>query len=391
MKVLVVAPHYNTFIKGWAEALASHVDSIMVLVHHNRFADLLKILPFGGYLNYVRRFTSDRLLNLEGKPENVSVRLISKFYYPQSYRNAKVGDIFFKEMLSLLEKGSLGDEYIVHAHFTWPPGYIGARLKESLGARLVVTGHGYDVYDLPFRNDSLGERIRYALSKADAVTTVSEPNRRILVEKLGLIGQKVHLIPNGVSRMFYPMDRKDARSKLNIPDGEKVVLSVGSLKEVKGHEYLIRALANLSRSLNFQAFIVGQGHLKGKLTRLVKETGLEERVHLVGPRPHKEIPLWMNAADILALPSLMEGLPTVVLEALACGTPVVGTRVGGVPDVVNEESGILVEPGDEEALSQAVKEALDREWDRKEIARRGSEFYWDKIAIRYEKLYSSLE
>lgn len=386
MRVLVVAPHYNTFIKGWAEALASHVESVEVLVHHNRFADLLKSLPFGGYLNYVRRFTSDKLLNLEGKPENVRVHLISKFYFPPSYRNEKVGDIFLRKMLSLLERRHIEGD-VVHAHFTWPPGYIGAKLKESLEAKLVVTGHGYDVYDLPFRSNALREKIRYALSRADAVTTVSKPNCRILIDRLGLSERRVHLIPNGVSKIFYPMDREEVRSKLGIPTEEKVVLSAGSLIEVKGHEYLIKALASLKNSLEFRTFIIGQGHLMSKIRRLIRETGLENRVRLVGPRPYSEMPLWMNAADILAIPSLAEGLPTVMLEALACGTPIVGTKVGGIPDVLDGECGLLVEPGDVRALSQAIEEALTRGWDKGKIARKGGEFYWDRITERYMRLY----
>ncbi len=386
MKVLVISPHYNTFVKGAVEALAREVESIEVLVHHNRLTDLLRFIPFGGYLDYARRFTREKLLNTEGKPENVRIYLISKPYFPPSSRNPRVGDIFAKEMLEVIRRERI-ETNLIHAHFIWPPGYIGAKLKEVLGLPLVITGHGYDVYDLPFRSEEWRERVSWALSKADAVTTVSSSNRRILVEELGLREKVVHLVPNGVSRIFRPISREEAREKLGIPLEGRVILSVGSLIEVKGHEYLIRALKTVKeRGYKFFAYLVGEGHLRGRLRELISSLGLEE-VKLVGPRPHNEIPLWMNAADLFVLPSLMEGLPTVMLEALACGTPFLGTRVGGIPEVVREGIGILVEAGRPDQLADAIEEALEREWDRDSIARYGSQFYWDRIAVKYVEIY----
>ncbi len=386
MELLVISPHYNTFVKGAVEALAREVEFIEVLVHHNKLTDLLRAIPFGGYLDYARRFTREKLLNTEGKPENVRIHFISKPYFPPSSRNPRVGDIFAKEMLEVVRKERI-EANLIHAHFVWPPGYIGAKLKEVLGLPLVITGHGYDVYDLPFRSEEWRERVSWTLSRADAVTTVSGSNKRILVDELGLREGAVHLVPNGVSRIFRPISREEAREKLGIPVEGKVILSVGSLIEVKGHEYLIRALKIVKeRGYKFFAYLVGEGHLRGRLGKLISSLGLEE-VALVGPKPHNVIPLWMNAADLFVLPSLMEGLPTVMLEALACGTPFLGTRVGGIPEVVREGIGILVEAGRPDLLADAIEEALEREWDRESIARYGSQFYWDRIAAKYIEIY----
>ena len=388
MRLLVISPHYNTFVKGAVEALAKRLDSVDVLVHHNRLTGLARYLPFGGYLDYARRFTKEKLLNLTGKPENVRVHFISKFYFPPSFKNPRVGEIFAREMMRVVERMGIEAD-LIHSHFIWPPGYIGARLKEGTGLPLVITGHGYDVYDLPFRGDQWRERVRWILSRADAVTTVSGPNRRILVEELGLAEELVHLVPNGVSRMFRPIDKGEARRQLGIPMKSKVILSVGSLIEVKGHEHLIRALKMLKdRGMDLLTYIVGEGPLKAKLRNLISSLGL--RVSLVGPRPHDEIPLWMNAADLFVLPSLREGLPTVMLEALACGTPFLGTKVGGIPEVIKEGTGILIEPGKAEALASAIMEALEREWDRNSIAQYGSQFYWDKIALKYMEVYQRI-
>lgn len=385
---MAIAPHYNTFIKGWAEALleVGGAERIHVMIHHNRLADLIRPLPIGGYLDYARRFSREKLLNLDGKPDGVEIHFISKPYFPPSSKNPRVGDIFAREMIGLVRRRKI-DADLIHAHFLWPPGYIGAVLKGELGVPLVITGHGYDVYDLPFRGEPWMERVRWILSRADEVTTVSSPNRRILVERLGLGEDKVHLIPNGISRIFRPMDRREARERLGIPLDERVIISVGSLIEVKGYEHLIRALRILKDSgYRLRAYLIGEGHLKRRLRGMISSLGLEG-VKLVGPRPHREIPLWMNAADLIVLPSLMEGLPTVMLEALACGTPFLGTRVGGIPDVVNNDVGALVEAGRAEELANAIEEALGRDWNRDLIARYGSQFYWDRIVMRYVKVY----
>ncbi len=392
MRVLVIAPHYNTFVKGSIEAIAKRVERVDVLVHHNRFTSLLKYVPLGGYIDYARRFTRNKLLNLEGKPENVRVHFISKFYFPPSFRNLKVGDIFAKEMLKIIENERIKAD-IVHSHFIWPPGYIGAKIKPNLGVKLVITGHGYDVYDLPFRGEEWMERVRWALSQADAITTVSRSNLKMLTGKLGVDVSKVHLIPNGVSSIFRPISRSYARNELGIKEGNtQIILSVGSLIEIKGHEYLIKAVKKLKDSgIHALTYIIGEGPLKERLIKLVRELDLTDSVRIVGPRPHSEIPLWMNAADVLALPSLREGTPTVMLEALTCGTPFVGSRVGGIPDIItSEDYGILVEPKNIEELAKAILEALNKEWDRKKIADYGSQFYWDKITERIIYLYEYL-
>ncbi len=391
MRVLVIAPHYNTFVKGSIEAIAKRVKRVDVLVHHNRFTSLLKYVPLGGYIDYARRFTRDKLLNLEGKPENVRVHFISKFYFPPSFRNLKVGDIFAKEMLKIIDNERIEAD-VIHSHFIWPPGYIGAKIKPNLDAKLVITGHGYDVYDLPFRGDEWMERIRWALSQTDAVTTVSRSNLKVLTEKLGVDVSKAHLIPNGVSSIFKPIDGLYARNELGIKGDAQVILSVGSFIEIKGHEYLIKAVKKLKDSgFHVLTYIIGEGSFKERLIKLVRKLDLTDSVRIVGPRPHSEIPLWMNAADVLALPSLKEGTPTVMLEALACGTPLVGSRVGGIPDIItSEEYGILVEPKNTEELTKAILEAFNKEWDRKKIADYGSQFYWDKISEKIIDLYENL-
>ena len=128
-------------------------------------------------------------------------------------------------------------------------------------------------------------------------------------------------------------------------------------------------------------FIIGEGDLGKKLPEMIMALSLKDRVVLPGGRPHKEIAVWMNEADLLCLPSLTEGVPSVILEALSCGTPVVATNVGGIPEIINDENlGFLVPPGNEAALAEGIDKALDHHWNREHISNRVSGFSWDITA-----------
>lgn len=124
---------------------------------------------------------------------------------------------------------------------------------------------------------------------------------------------------------------------------------------------------------------------------LTKELRIESHVSFAGIKNHDEIPLWLNACDVFCLPSYIEGFPAVVVEAIACGRPVVATNVGGISEVITNESfGILVEPGNKEELALALSNALEKKWDYQAIAAYGKRFSWDTIAEEYIKLYKSL-
>ncbi len=127
------------------------------------------------------------------------------------------------------------------------------------------------------------------------------------------------------------------------------------------------------------------------LEGLIEESELGQYVLLAGARPHTEIPLWLNAADIFVLPSLNEGNPTVMFEALGCGKPFVGTRVGGVPEVItSEEYGLLVEPGDADALAEKIMLALNREWNREAILEYAARYSWETIGKEIADVYSKV-
>jgi glycosyltransferase involved in cell wall biosynthesis len=184
-----------------------------------------------------------------------------------------------------------------------------------------------------------------------------------------------------------------ARTELNIPLNKRILLTVGALEAYKGHEYLIESMRIIANKRNdVFLYVVGVGPLKEHLTALIKRYSLEDTVFLAGgDKPIQELNSIMNACDLFVLPSLHEGNPTVMFEALGCGKPFVGTRVGGVPEVIiSDVYGLLVEPANPEALAEMILVALDREWDREAILAYAERYTWENIAKEIMDVYEQV-
>jgi len=186
-------------------------------------------------------------------------------------------------------------------------------------------------------------------------------------------GDRVTVLMNAVdANYFFPdkVRRDQKRRELGLGEGERLVLMSGRLEEVKRIDRAIRAVSLLaSAGCSCKLMIIGEGTERRALEELAKQVGLSERVLFLGRRLHRELPDLYNAADALLLTSEREGAPMVVLEALASGTPVVATAVGGVPDLIrNGENGFLAADGSAARIGSALEACLGREWDRELIA-----------------------
>jgi glycosyltransferase involved in cell wall biosynthesis len=131
--------------------------------------------------------------------------------------------------------------------------------------------------------------------------------------------------------------------------------------------------------------------LREDLKAQIKKLGLENYVKLAGSKPHDEIPLWMNAADLFVLPSLSEGNPTVMFEALGTGLPFIATSVGGVPEIITSgDYGLLSKPANPKDLAEKILIALDKKWNRDKILKYAQQFAWENIAKRIMEIYNKL-
>lgn len=243
------------------------------------------------------------------------------------------------------------------------------------GVPTLAKVHGSDVnlYSNELRR---GRQLVAGLARCDRVFAVSAALASRLVQ-IGVPAARVQLNYNGVdTARFRPQSRVQARSALGVPAAAQVVLFIGNLLPAKGAFDLLEAFARLAQWPQLQLVYVGDGPARDGLVGRAAALGLADRVRLAGKIPHAELPAWLAAAHLLCLPSHNEGVPNVVLEAMACGVPVVATRVGGIPEVVPEVAGLLVPPRDSEALRRALEIALGRSWDHAAISAHAAMFSW---------------
>lgn len=379
--LLLISQNYAAFVKDQVECLASCYRHIHVLAVTRPIAEVSNFLP----LHSLKPFRKKIKINLSDLPENVSVFTTPLNYFPINSCYKKVGDLHLKAVRKVLAKNDISFD-IIHCHFTYSSGYVGACLKNEYRVPLLITGHGFDVYDLPFRDTFWQTLVANTLKAADRIITVSRKNVSC-IRKIG-VKTPVDLLPNGYQKnIFFPLEKAFCRKKLNLPKTDQTVVSVGNLIAVKGHTYLIAAMAELvKQNKSLRCYIIGSGGLKKKLERQIAECDLSQNVFLVGTLPHSELVCWLNAADVFVLPSLKEGNPTVLFESLACGCPFVGADVGGVAEIVNDEKlGYLFQPGNVMDMANSMRIALSKEWDKSCIIDYAQTYSWDCITAEIVK------
>lgn len=384
--LLVISHSYSSFVKDQVEALSKYFNHIYVLVRHNPIVDISEYVP----INYLKPFKLSSIIDLNNKPDNISVITTNIIYFPALSQYKKLGERHFKVVDKIVWKKDIRFD-LIHAHFTWTAGYVGAKLKEEFGVPFIVTGHGHDIYDLPFKDNEWKKKIEYVLNTTNYVITVSNNNLKC-IRKLD-VTTPVKIIPNGFkSNLFYPLEITFCRKNLGIPSDKMIILAVGNLLPIKGHQYLLEAINIISKyRKDILCFIVGNGVLKNKLQIQIEKLKLNSYIKLIGEKPHNEIPIWMNACDIFVLPSLGEGNPTVMFECLGCGKPFVGTKVGGIPEVINSEDyGLLCEPADSNDLAEKILIAVKKEWDTEKIIKYADQFTWEKIAPKVVNVYKNI-
>jgi len=305
-----------------------------------------------------------------------------RWLYPPMGGTLNAYFLYF-QMISLFERMAReGGLDVIDAQIGYPDGIAAAMIAGKLGRPFTVTLRGSEVDHA--QTEGKRKAMARAFRKAARVIAVSERLRQFAIS-LGADARKAVTIPNGVAaEVYHPGDRAAERLKKQIPAGTQAILTAGHLIELKGHHRVIAAVAGMRRrGLPVRLYIAGgAGHavpFEAELRRLAEGAG--GAVTFLGQLPQEELAGWMRAVDVFCMASRREGWPNVVNEALACGTPVVATDVGAVPEMIpSEEYGTIVPPSDEEALERALEKALARDWDRVGIARWGQSRGWPEVA-----------
>jgi teichuronic acid biosynthesis glycosyltransferase TuaC len=280
---------------------------------------------------------------------------------------------------------------VVLGSWAYPDGFAAVVLARLLGVPAVVKLHGSDM-NVVARLRGPRRSLEWALPRAARVIAVSTP----LAEQaraLGVAPERIDVIRNGIDRgAFRPRDRAEARASLGLGRDGRIVLYVGHVTREKGAHDLVRAFAAGGPELRAsQLVVLGDGAGFEECRELAQELGV--RASFMGARPHEEVATWLGACDVLALPSWNEGMPNVVLEALASGRPVVASRVGGIPEVIDSDSsGRLVPPRDPAALARALERVLAEPHEPEEISARLDVPDWEGSARAvHRSLLTALE
>ncbi len=282
---------------------------------------------------------------------------------------------------------------IIHTH-AYSAGTIG-RISAFLAGIPVIISHNQNVYDYYNKYYHFVEWLLSLIT--DGIICVSDEVKRFTNETQGIDSKRLLTIYNGIDNVC-PVDEKDTsglRKELGIPINHSVMGTIAQFSKKKGLAYLIKSASILlehRKDVNF--LLVGEGSIMEELKKLCINLKVEKSVIFAGER--SDIPKILSLIDIFVLPSIREGLPLAVLEAMDCGKPIIATNVGGVPEIVkNGINGILVQPKDPEALYSAMKELLD---DRGKIEKMGYEgkkicgknFSSKAMVDRVEELYDKL-
>jgi glycosyltransferase involved in cell wall biosynthesis len=295
--------------------------------------------------------------------------------------------LLYRAMLPVLRRLLASGQRLdaIDAHYFYPDGVAAVWLGRALGLPTVVTARGTDVNLIP-RHLVPRVLIRQAIAGASALVTVSAALKDALVA-LGAPQEKVTVLRNGVdTSLFRPVDRDVARSELGL--ARPTLLSVGHLIERKGHHRVVEAMPRLPE---FDLLIVGEGPQRNQLVGLIDRLGLAGRVRLLGARPHTELPSLYGAADVLVLASSREGWANVLLEAMACGTPVVASNIWGNPEVVRDAAaGLVADENTPDGIVAAVRRLFTHLPERTATRAYAEQFSWDATTDGQLALFRSL-
>jgi len=284
---------------------------------------------------------------------------------------------------------------LVHSHWIIPQGLIGAMIQFFIRIPHITTIHGTDIYLIH------AHRFTYPLMRvighySNIITTNSKHTYKLLLDIISYKREKIRIIPMGINVNEF------SRMNIKTTKPHKTILFIGRLIDLKGVHILIKAMkVEISRNNNVQLIIIGDGPKRKNLEQCAKNLGISSSINFLGNQGRDNLLLYYQIADVFVLPSIKyknqaEGLGVVLLEAMASGTPVIGSNTGGIPDIIEDGvNGLLVIPGDPESLAKAIRLILENpyltEKFRKSGLKKVREFFsWDVIIEHFIEIYQKV-
>ncbi len=319
-------------------------------------------------------------------------------YHPRYYMIPKIGMCLYGLMMFLSVLGTIRkirktfNFDLIDAHFVYPDGLAAVLLGWVFRKPVVVSARGSDI-NLYSQFPLIRRLLRCTLLQSDRVVAVSQRLKEAMM-RIGVPDAKISVIPNGVdTEKFHPLVKSEARKRLNIAIDGDIVLSVGHLTPNKGFHLVIRAMKLLMQQRpqrNISLIIIGEGRCRRELEKMVAELGLDNHISFQGSVAHEQLLVWYSAADICCLASEIEGWPNVLLESLACGTPVIATAAGGIPEIIRSDRiGLLVDR-EESKISEAIDTGLNKQWRSGDLLDHARRHSWDCAAGAMRDIFQSV-
>lgn len=287
------------------------------------------------------------------------------------------------------------DLQILHAHYAFPhatSAWLAKQMVNRDGFRVVTTLHGTDI-TLIGQDPSYRSITEFSIQRSDGLTAVSEYLRAETIEKFGVPEHRIRVIPNFVDLAVYTRDTHPCHRSKFCEAGEKIVMHISNFRRVKRVEDVVRVFSRIQRRIRSRLVLIGDGPDRGRVEEVAREEAVSDRIVFLGKQ--ESVAELLACADLFLLPSSHESFGLVALVAMACGVPVIATRVGGVPEVVPDGvAGYLFDVGDVDAMADAAVALLSdsTRWADASIeARRAAERYSvDRVVPEYEKYYAEV-
>ena len=399
MRVLTVS---HSFPKSKDDIVSSFVyDEVLGLIGRNVKAHVARGVPSirhkrrnliveGIYIhNFSRRIDASILsLGVKGAVELP----VASLFHPET--------IFFTLPYSwfIFKLVKMYNIDLIHAHFAYPAGFAALLTKKVVGKPLIVTLHGVDILTEPSINYGIRLKkrfdtmVRKVLNQADKVFAASKFVYQEAIHA-GCDEERLALLPNAVNlEEFNPnVDGSFVRKRFGVAH-RPIIFTLRGHEAKNGIEYLIRAIPLVSREVPDAVFLIGgDGPLRIYHERLTRKLKIDERCIFTGRIPQKELPFYYAACDIFVIPSLVEAFGLVTIEAMACGKPVIGSNVGGIPDIVIDGyNGFLIRPRDPQQIAERIVELIENPELRIKMGLNGRKTVKQKFSLekRLDKILS---
>lgn len=393
IRTLLVSANYPNEFFHWTPW--NRAANIAISKMDNVKTEVVTPLPFSLPFKFFPYSNLTKLPLIECCEEGKIHRPRFLYMLPQKLFYSVIGE-FYKQSIPKYVLNNLSKHDIVHSHQSYPDGYGMIDLCEKWSVPLVIDIHSSDSVLTWLNHPSVNTKFMETLNYSSKIICISD-SLRDMIKDLGINDEKIESVPMGVdTNKFKPRDKDRIKEEFKIKE-KKIILFVGLLIERKGVNYLLESISLLETSYkeDFKIIIIGDGPEKSKLLNLSNKLNLKDKISFLGEVRGDELLKWYSIADIFVLPSLAEGRPIAIYEAMASECAVIATNVDGVPEQIKDGyNGFLVNSKDSIALSKRIKILLENEDLMVEMGKNSrkrlieEEWTWNGYAKRIIEVYN---